>query len=429
MLDEYRQHVEERASQGIAPEPLNPEQTAALIELLKKPPTNEEDFILDLITNRIPAGVDQAAYIKAGFLAAITKGEAQSPLIDKIKATELLGTMLGGYNITPLIACLDDDNLAEVAVEAISKTLLMFDAFYDVKDKADAGNKYAKIILQSWANGEWFTSRPKLQEKVTVTVFKVTGETNTDDLSPAPDAWSRPDIPLHAQAMLKIERDGIKPDVPGEIGPIEQIKMLKEKGYPLAYVGDVVGTGSSRKSATNSVLWHMGKDIPFIPNKRDGGFCLGGKIAPIFFNTMEDAGALPIECDVSKINMGDTIDIYPYEGLIKNSETNKTLCSFSLKTEIILDEVQAGGRIPLIIGRGLTGRAREELGLEPSELFRKPVPVNDTDEGYTLAQKIVGRACDVDGIRPGAYCEPKMTTVGSQDTTGPMTRDLSLIHI
>ena len=423
MLDEYRQHVEERASQGIAPEPLNPEQTAALIELLKKPPTNEEDFILDLITNRIPAGVDQAAYIKAGFLAAITKGETQSPLIDKIKATELLGTMLGGYNITPLIACLDDDNLAEVAVGAISKTLLMFDAFYDVNDKADTGNKFAKIILQSWANGEWFTSRPKLQEKITVTVFKVTGETNTDDLSPAPDAWSRPDIPLHAQAMLKIERDGIKPDVPGEIGPIEQIKMLKEKGYPLAYVGDVVGTGSSRKSATNSVLWHMGKDIPFIPNKRDGGFCLGGKIAPIFFNTMEDAGALPIECDVSKINMGDTIDIYPYEGLIKNSETNKTLCSFSLKTEIILDEVQAGGRIPLIIGRGLTGRAREELGLEPSELFRKPVPVNDTDEGYTLAQKIVGRACDVDGIRPGAYCEPKMTTVGSQDTTGPMTRD------
>ena len=281
MLDEYRQHVEERASQGIAPEPLNPEQTAALIELLKKPPTNEEDFILDLITNRIPAGVDQAAYIKAGFLAAITKGEAQSPLIDKIKATELLGTMLGGYNITPLIACLDDDNLAEVAVGAISKTLLMFDAFYDVKDKADTGNKFAKIILQSWANGEWFTSRPKLHKKITVTVFKVTGETNTDDLSPAPDAWTRPDIPLHAQAMLKIERDGIKPDVPGEIGPIEQIKMLKEKGYPLAYVGDVVGTGSSRKSATNSVLWHMGKDISFIPNKRDGGFCLGGKIAPI----------------------------------------------------------------------------------------------------------------------------------------------------
>ena len=423
MLEAYRQHVQERADQGVVPQPLNPEQTAELVELLKSPPAGEEEFILDLITNRIPAGVDQAAYVKASFLAAITKGEAESPLIDKVKAVELLGTMLGGYNIAPLVDCLDDDTLAPTAVKALSHTLLMFDAFHDVKEKADAGNEHAKEIIQSWADGEWFTSKPKLADKITVTVFKVTGETNTDDLSPAPDAWSRPDIPLHAQAMLKMERDGITPDKQGEIGPISKIDELKTKGHPLAYVGDVVGTGSSRKSATNSVLWHMGDDIPFIPNKRDGGYCLGGKIAPIFFNTMEDAGALPIECDVTKMNMGDVIDIYPYEGKVKNAETGEELCDFSLKTDIILDEVQAGGRIPLIIGRGLTGRAREALGLEPSDLFRKPVPASDTGKGYTLAQKMVGRACGVEGIRPGTYCEPKMTTVGSQDTTGPMTRD------
>lgn len=423
MLEAYRQHVQERADQGVVPQPLNPEQTADLVELLKTPPAGEEEFILDLITNRIPAGVDQAAYVKAGFLAAITKGEAESPLIDKVKAIELLGSMLGGYNIVPLIECLDDEALAPTAVTALSHTLLMFDAFHDVQEKADAGNEHAKKIIQSWAAGEWFTSKPKLPEKITVTVFKVTGETNTDDLSPAPDAWSRPDIPLHALAMLKMERDGITPDKAGEVGPIKQIEALKEKGHPLAYVGDVVGTGSSRKSATNSVLWYMGNDIPFIPNKRDGGFCLGGKIAPIFFNTMEDAGALPIECDVSKMNMGDVIDIYPYEGKVKNAETGEELCDFSLKTDIILDEVQAGGRIPLIIGRGLTGRAREALGLEASDLFRTPVPVSDTGKGYTLAQKMVGKACGVEGIRPGTYCEPKMTTVGSQDTTGPMTRD------
>lgn len=423
MLEAYRQHVQERATEAVVPQPLDPEQTAALVELLKNPPAGEEDFILDLITNRVPAGVDQAAYVKAGFLAAIAKGEAESPLIDNVKAVELLGTMLGGYNIAPLVDSLDDDELAPSAVKALSHTLLMFDAFHDVKEKADAGNNHAKQIIQSWADGEWFTSKDKLPEKVTVTVFKVSGETNTDDLSPAPDAWSRPDIPLHAQAMLKMERDGITPDKPGEVGPIKQIETLKEKNHPLAYVGDVVGTGSSRKSATNSVLWHMGDDIPFIPNKRDGGYCLGGKIAPIFFNTMEDAGALPVECDVSKMNMGDVIDIYPYEGVIKNNENDEVLCEFSLKTDIILDEVQAGGRIPLIIGRGLTGRAREALGLEPSDLFRKPVPASDTGKGFTLAQKMVGRACGVEGIRPGTYCEPKMTTVGSQDTTGPMTRD------
>jgi aconitate hydratase 2/2-methylisocitrate dehydratase len=423
LLEAYRQHVKERADQGVVPQPLSPEQTAALVELLKNPPAGEEEFILDLITNRIPAGVDQAAYVKAGFLAAITKGEAKSPLIDKVKAVELLGSMLGGYNIVPLIDCLDDDTLAPTAVKALSHTLLMFDAFHDVKEKADAGNEHAIKIIQSWADAEWFTSKPPLADKITVTVFKVSGETNTDDLSPAPDAWSRPDIPLHALAMLKMEREGITPDKPGEVGPIKQIETLKAKGYPLAYVGDVVGTGSSRKSATNSVLWHMGDDIPFIPNKRDGGYCLGGKIAPIFFNTMEDAGALPIECDVSKLKMGDVIDIYPYEGKVKNAETGEELCDFSLKTDIILDEVQAGGRIPLIIGRGLTTRAREALGLETSTLFRVPVPVNDTGKGYTLAQKMVGKACGVEGIRPETYCEPRMTTVGSQDTTGPMTRD------
>jgi len=423
LLDTYRKHVEERASQGIVPLPLSPEQTAELLELIKSPPAGEEEFILDLLSNRIPAGVDQAAYIKAGFLAAITRGEVTSPIVDKIHATKLLGTMLGGYNIAPLIACLDDDELASTAAEKLSVTLLMFDAFHDVKEKADAGNEHAKQIVQNWADGLWFTNRDKLAEKITLTVFKVSGETNTDDLSPAPDAWSRPDIPLHAQAMLKMTRDGIEPDVEGTVGPIKLISELKAKGHPLAYVGDVVGTGSSRKSATNSVLWHMGDDIPFIPNKRDGGFCLGGKIAPIFFNTMEDAGALPVECDVQALNMGDVIDVYPYEGKITKHDSDEVLCEFSLKTEIILDEVQAGGRIPLIIGRGLTERAREALGLGPAELFRRPDPAIESNKGFTLAQKMVGQACGVEGIRPGTYCEPRMTTVGSQDTTGPMTRD------
>ncbi len=423
MLEAYREHVEQRAKEGIIAKPLDAEQTAALVELLKNPPAGEEEFILDLLTNRVPAGVDQAAYVKAGFLAAITKGEAESALIDKVKAVELLGTMLGGYNIAQMIECLDDDALAPTATKALSHTLLMFDAFHDVQEKADAGNDYAKQIIQSWADGEWFTSKDKLAEKITVTVFKVTGETNTDDLSPAPDAWSRPDIPLHANAMLKMARDGIEPDGPGTLGPMKQLAAMKEKGFPLAYVGDVVGTGSSRKSATNSVLWHMGDDIPFIPNKRYGGYCLGGKIAPIFYNTMEDSGALPIECDVTKLNMGDVIDIYPYEGKVTKHDSDNILCNFKLKTDILIDEVQAGGRIPLIIGRGLTSRAREALGLGESDLFRKPVPAKDTGKGYTLAQKMVGKACGVEGIRPDTYCEPKMTTVGSQDTTGPMTRD------
>ncbi len=423
MLESYRKHVDERAAQGIPPLPLNPEQVADLVALLKNPPAGEEEFLLELISNRVPAGVDQAAYVKAAFLADVAKGEASSPLIDAVKAAELLGTMLGGYNIAPLIEALDSDELAPTAAKSLSHTLLMFDAFHDVKEKADAGNPHAKSVLQSWADGDWFTSREGLQEKITVTVFKVPGETNTDDLSPAQDAWSRPDIPLHANAMLKMEREEISPDEPGVTGPIRQIEALKEQGFPVAYVGDVVGTGSSRKSATNSVLWHTGNDIPFIPNKRAGGYVLGGKIAPIFFNTMEDAGALPIECDVASLNTGDVIDIYPYQGVVKRHDSDAEVCRFSLKTEVLLDEVRAGGRIPLIIGRGLTARAREALGLSSSDLFKAPAPAADSDKGYTLAQKMVGQACGVEGVRPGAYCEPKMTTVGSQDTTGPMTRD------
>ncbi len=423
MLEAYRKHVEERAAEGVPPKPLDADQTAALVELLKNPPAGEEAYLLDLLINRVPAGVDQAAYVKAGYLAAITKGDAASPLVDAVKATELLGTMLGGYNIQPLIDCLDIEALAPTAAKALSHTLLVFDAFHDVQEKAEAGNAYAKQVLESWANAEWFTSKPELAEKITVSVFKVTGETNTDDLSPAPDAFTRPDIPLHANAMLKMERDGINPDVPGSVGPLKQIEEIKAKGYPVAYVGDVVGTGSSRKSATNSVLWFFGDDIPNVPNKRAGGYCFGGKIAPIFFNTMEDAGALPIEMDVDKMNMGDVIDVYPYEGVAKNAETGEELCNFELKTQVLLDEVRAGGRIPLIIGRGLTDKARAALGLAPTTLFRKPDQPADTGKGYSLAQKMVGQACGVEGIRPGTYCEPKMTTVGSQDTTGPMTRD------
>lgn len=423
MLEAYRKHVEERAAEGVVPKPLDAEQVAGLVELLKNPPQGEEEFILDLLENRIPPGVDEAAYVKAGFLTAIVKGDVTSPLVSRAKAAKLLGTMQGGYNIEPLVSLLDDAELAPIAAEALSHTLLMFDAFYDVEEKAKVGNEFAKQVLQSWADAEWFLSKPALQEKITLTVFKVTGETNTDDLSPAPDAWSRPDIPVHALAMLKNERDGINPDQPGSIGPIKQIEALKEKGHQLVYVGDVVGTGSSRKSATNSVLWFMGDDIPFVPNKRAGGYVLGGKIAPIFFNTMEDAGALPIEVDVSKMNMGDVIDVYPFEGKVCNHETGEVLATFKLKTDVLIDEVRAGGRIPLIVGRGLTDKARQSLGLSASDVFRRPVPVADSGKGFTLAQKMVGKACGVEGIRPGTYCEPKMTTVGSQDTTGPMTRD------
>ncbi|MDZ7852723.1 MAG: bifunctional aconitate hydratase 2/2-methylisocitrate dehydratase [Halomonas sp.] len=423
MLEAYRQHVEERAAEGVPPKPLNAEQVAALVELLKNPPAGEEEFVLDLLTNRVPPGVDEAAYVKAGFLTAIAKGEAESPLIDKVHAVKLLGTMQGGYNIVSLVELLDDDELAKEVGEQLKHTLLMFDAFHDVEERAKAGNAVAKDVIQSWAEAEWFLSKPALDEKITLTVFKVPGETNTDDLSPAPDAWSRPDIPVHANAMLKNERDGIEPEEPGVKGPLKQIEEVKAKGFPVAYVGDVVGTGSSRKSATNSVLWFFGDDIPNVPNKRAGGFCFGGKIAPIFFNTMEDSGALPVEMDVSALDMGDVIDVYPYEGKVCKHGTDEVLTTFELKTQLILDEVRAGGRIPLIIGRGLTTKARESLGLAPSDVFRLPEQPKDTGKGFTLAQKMVGKACGLEGVRPGMYCEPKMSTVGSQDTTGPMTRD------
>ena len=423
MLESYRQHVAERAALGVAPKPLNAEQVAALVELLKNPPAGEEALVLDLLANRIPPGVDEAAYVKAGFLAAVAKGEAHSPIISAERAVELLGTMQGGYNIQPLIDLLDDAKLAPIAAKALSHTLLLFDSFHDVQTKLQAGNAYAKQVMEAWANAEWYLSRPKLADKITLTVFKVSGETNTDDLSPAQDAWSRPDIPLHALAMLKNSRPGIDADQEGVVGPIKTLDALKAKGFPLVYVGDVVGTGSSRKSATNSVLWFMGDDIPNVPNKRAGGFVLGGKIAPIFFNTMEDAGALPIELDVSQKNTGDVIDIHVYAGKVTRHGSDEVIATFTLKTDVLLDEVRAGGRIPLIVGRGLTDKAREALGLSFSDVFNRPQPVADTGKGYTLAQKMVGKACGVAGIRPGTYCEPKMTTVGSQDTTGPMTRD------
>jgi len=424
MLQAYVEHVAERAALGIPPLPLSAKQTADLIELLKNPSTPEADFLVDLITNRVPAGVDDAAKVKASYLAAVAHGTEKCLVISREKATQLLGTMLGGYNISPLIDLLDDAEVGAVAADALKKTLLMFDQFHDVKEKADKGNGNAKAVLQSWADGEWFTSRPELPQSIKVTVFKVSGEINTDDLSPAPDAWSRPDIPLHALAMHKMPRPGITPEEEGKRGPVKLIQELKAKGNVVAYVGDVVGTGSSRKSATNSVLWWTGEDIPFVPNKRFGGVCLGAKIAPIFYNTMEDAGALPIELDVSKMEMGDVVELRPYEGkALKNGEV---IAEFKVKSEVLLDEVRAGGRIPLIIGRGLTAKAREALGLPASTLFRLPKAPADTGKGYTLAQKMVGRACGLpegQGIRPGTYCEPKMTSVGSQDTTGPMTRD------
>lgn len=428
MLTEYRAHVAEREALGVPPQPLTDAQTADLVELLKNPPAGEEEYLVDLLENRVPAGVDQAAYVKAAFLNAIVKGEANSPLITKERAVYLLGTMLGGYNVAPLVDLLDNAELGGLAAEALKKTLLVFDAFHDVEEKAKAGNANAKAVLESWAEGEWFTSRPDVPSEMTITVFKVTGETNTDDLSPAQDAWSRPDIPLHANAMLKNARDGINPEKNGEVGPLSQIKDLIAKGNPVAYVGDVVGTGSSRKSATNSVLWFFGDDIPHIPNKRDGGVCLGGKIAPIFFNTMEDAGALPVEIDVADMNMGDevTLKIDHETATVTAFKNGSQIAESKLKTPVLLDEVRAGGRINLIIGRNLTGKAREALGLEPSTLFRTPDQPADTGKGFTLAQKMVGRACGLpegQGIRPGTYCEPKMTTVGSQDTTGPMTRD------
>ena len=414
MINEYRLHAQERAEQNIPPLPLDAEQTAALVDLLKQD-SDESEFLLGLLKERVPAGVDQSAYVKAGFLADITTDKAQSPYIDKVAAVKILGTMLGGYNIQPLIACLSMDGLGDEAAIALSRTLLIFDAFNEVFELSKT-NPHAKKVIDSWAEGEWFTNKPQIPEQIKLTVYKVTGEINTDDLSPATDAWSRPDIPLHALAMFKMPREGLD-------RPLETIDELKAKGNPLAFVGDVVGTGSSRKSATNSVLWHMGDDIPAIPNKKEGGFCFGGKIAPIFFNTLEDSGAFPIECDVSNLSMGQEIILEPFAGKITDANTGEVVTTFKLKTDVLLDEVRANGRIPLIIGRQLTDKTREALDLEPTKVFKRPDDADDSDKGYTLAQKMVGKACGVAGVRPGTYCEPRMTTVGSQDTTGPMTRD------
>ncbi len=428
MMQAYRTHVAERAALGIPPLPLSAEQVAQLVDLLKQARAGGAldggAELLDLLTHRVPAGVDDAAKVKASYLAAVAHGSEKSTLISREKATELLGTMLGGYNIGPLVDLLDDENLAAVAADGLKKTLLMFDQFHDVQEKAEKGNALAKAVLQSWADGEWFTSRPEVPESITVSIFKVAGEINTDDLSPAPDAWSRPDIPLHALAMHKNPRAGVTPEQDGKRGPVKFIEDLRARGNLVAYVGDVVGTGSSRKSATNSVLWFTGEDIPFVPNKRFGGVCLGSKIAPIFYNTMEDSGALPIELDVSQMQMGDVVELRPYEG--KALKDGKVIAEFTLKSEVLFDEVRAGGRIALIIGRGLTAKAREALGLAPSTLFRLPQNPKDSKAGFTLAQKMVGRAVGLpegQGVRPGTYCEPRMTSVGSQDTTGPMTRD------
>lgn len=414
MLELYRQQAQERSDAGIPPLPLDAQQATALCELLKSPPPGEEAFLLSLLTDRIPPGVDQAAYVKAGFLTAIANSTTTSPLVSPQDAVVLLGTMMGGYNVRSLIDLLShtDATIAQAAADSLKKILLVYDAFHDVQDLAENGNAYAQQVIQSWADAEWFTSKPPLQESITVTVFKVPGETNTDDLSPATHATTRPDIPLHALAMLETRQPG----------SLETIAELKKKGHPVAYVGDVVGTGSSRKSAINSVLWHVGDDIPHVPNKRGGGYVLGSKIAPIFFNTAEDSGALPIECDVTGMETGDVITIYPYKGEIANA-AGEVISTFTLKPDTILDEVRAGGRIPLLIGRTLTDKIRMAMGLPPSPLFIRPQAPTDTGKGFTLAQKMVGKACGLAGVRPGTSCEPIMTTVGSQDTTGPMTRD------
>ena len=414
MLNEYKKHEQERAEQNIPPLPLDPDQTSQLVDLLKSN-HDESDLLIHLLKERVPAGVDQSAYVKAAFLADITTGESSSPYITKLEAVKVLGTMLGGYNIQPLIECLKMDELGDAAADALSRTLLIFDAFNEIFDLSQT-NQHAKKVINAWAEGEWFTSKQDIPEQVKLTVYKVPGEINTDDLSPATDAWSRPDIPLHALAMFKMPREGLD-------RPLETIEELKKKGNPLVFVGDVVGTGSSRKSATNSVLWHMGDDIPCIPNKKEGGFCFGSKIAPIFFNTLEDSGAFPIELDVSNMEMGQEIILEPHNGKVLDANTNEVISTFELKTDVLLDEVRANGRIPLIIGRQLTDKTREALDLEPTTIFRRPDSEDDSDKGYTLAQKMVGKACGVAGIRPGTYCEPRMSTVGSQDTTGPMTRD------
>ena len=422
MLVEYREHVNKRKSQNIPPKPLNADQTSGLVKLLKNPPKGEENFLLDLISNRVPPGVDEAAYVKASFLSAIATGKDHSPIISRELSVKLLGQMLGGYNVATLVELLDDEDMQECAAEQLKSTILVFDAFHDVAEKATDGNNLAKSVIESWANAEWFLKNKEVPKSIKTIVFKANGETNTDDLSPAQDAWSRPDIPLHALAMFKMERDGLTPDIPGEIGPMTQIEEIKSNNLPVTFIGDVLGTGSSRKSATNSVLWFFGDDIPGVPNKRSGGICFGTKVAPIFFNTMEDAGALVFEASVDDISHGDIVEIFPYDGKIVD-EVGNIITTFSHKSDVILDEVRAGGRINLIVGRGLTQRAREFLNLPATEVFREPTVQDESQKGYTLAQKMVGKACGKNGVRPGTYCEPIMTTVGSQDTTGPMTRD------
>ena len=422
MLVEYREHVNKRKSQNIPPKPLNADQTSDLVKLLKNPPKGEENFLLDLISNRVPPGVDEAAYVKASFLSAVATAKDHSPIISRELSVKLLGQMLGGYNVATLVELLDDEDMQECAAEQLKSTILVFDAFHDVAEKATDGNNLAKSVIESWANAEWFLKNKEVPKSIKTIVFKANGETNTDDLSPAQDAWSRPDIPLHALAMFKMERDGLTPDIPGEIGPMTQIEEIKSNNLPVTFIGDVLGTGSSRKSATNSVLWFFGDDIPGVPNKRSGGICFGTKVAPIFFNTMEDAGALVFEASVDDISHGDIVEIFPYDGKIVD-EVGNIITTFSHKSDVILDEVRAGGRINLIVGRGLTQRAREFLNLPSTEVFREPTVQDESQRGYTLAQKMVGKACGKNGVRPGTYCEPIMTTVGSQDTTGPMTRD------
>ncbi len=421
--NKLKESIECRERLNIIPEVLNCNQVEDLINELKNDISHDKDFLMYQFKERILPGVDNTSRLKANFLYDIACQRIYSPYINKNEAVSILGTMNGGYSVQALVRLLDTE-LGERACNSLKNNILIFDYFYDIENKYKHGNPFSKELLESWANAEWFTKKNGLDEKITLTCFKVNGEINTDDLSPAQDAWSRPDIPLHAQSMLKVPRDGITPDVPYEIGPIETINWLKQKGNKIAFVGDVVGTGSSRKSATNSILWHFGENIPFIPNKKNGGFCFGEKIAPIFFNTMEDSGALPIEMPVNDIKMGQIIDIYPYKGITKDHNTNKTICEWKFKSQTILDSVKAGGRINLIIGKSLTDKAQNSLNKNFNNVFISNNNISNKDKsGYTLAQKIVGKACGVNGILPGTYCEPLITTVGSQDTTGPMTRD------
>lgn len=412
LIEEYKAHTAERAELGVPPLALTADQTAELVELLKASPIAEQDYVMDLFQNKVPAGVDDAAYVKAAFLNDIVQGNASCDAIDAVKACEILGSMLGGFNVTPLVEALKvGGEVADTAAEQLKNTILVYDAFNDVKAMMDAGNAKAKEIVESWANAEWFYNKPEMEKEITVTVYKIPGETNTDDLSPASEAFTRPDIPLHANSFLINRMEN----------PLDTMNELREKGHPLVYVGDVVGTGSSRKSGINSLQWHMGRDIPGIPGKRTGGMVIGDIIAPIFFNTAEDGGCIPIQAPTAKLNTGDVITVKPYEGVIECN--GEVVSEFEIQPNTLPDEMRAGGRVPLIIGKGLTAKAREALGLGASEAFMAPAQPADDGKGYTLAQKMVGKACGLEGVKPGMYCEPVATTVGSQDTTGGMTRD------